>query len=345
MKNNRSGVTHFFGSWWYLLLAFVVGIPIYVVLRNAVKAMDVGEDEAVTFGITAIFLLCIFAGRYIVQVIDLKDTRIPVIPVAALSVLVVLSAVWVFFHADFPLKNRVAINTFLFVLPLVTGGLALGAIVKIFRAVAKNRLDAALTEASGSKAELQLLQSQLSPHFLFNTLNNLYGLSLSRHEKLPDMLLKLSDLLRYSVYEAGAATVTLRDEWKYINDYVDFERLRLGERLELQMDMPNEREGQVRLAPMLLIVPVENAFKHARDTAADKIRISIGVQLWGDSILFSVTNSFAGNEQAASQVNRHSGFGLANLRKRLDLLYPGKHSLDIGSADNEFRVHLQLKIG
>ncbi|MFT4024429.1 MAG: sensor histidine kinase [Flavihumibacter sp.] len=344
MKNNRLGILQFFGSWWYLLLAFAVGIPFYALLRNVVIEMQVREDEAITFGITATFLLCVFAGRYIVQVLDIKDTRMPLTPVAGLSVLIVVSAVWFFFHADFPLNNRVAINMFLFVLPLVTGGLSLGALVKILRTVGKNRLDAALTEASGSKAELQLLQSQLSPHFLFNTLNNLYGLSLARHEKLPAMLLKLSDLLRYSVYEAGAPTVTLRDEWKYINDYIDFERLRFGERLELRMDMPDEMEGQVKLAPMLLIVPVENAFKHGRDTAADTIRISIRLQVWGDSILFSVVNPFAVHEQVALPANQHNGFGLVNLRKRLDLLYPGKHSLDIQSADGEFRVHLQLKI-
>jgi LytS/YehU family sensor histidine kinase len=237
----------------------------------------------------------------------------------------------------------VAINLILFWLPFAICSLAAGMLIKIVRAYTQNRLREAQAAAAQNKSELHLLQSQLSPHFLFNTLNNMYGLSLTEHEKIPPLLLKLSDLLRYTVYEANEVFVPLKDELNYISNYIAFEQIRLGDRLVLNMDIESVTSADIKIAPMLLIVFIENAFKHSRNSAAQQIFITISLKLWGNLILFSVKNSQSSEKEDRSQMDKHSGFGLASVTKRLDLLYPGEHQLTVDNANELYTVMLQLK--
>jgi len=243
-------------------------------------------------------------------------------------------------HADFPFAGTVAINLMLYWLPFVTMSLATGVLIKVMRAMGAEQLNAARRSAAKSESELRLLQSQLSPHFLFNTLNNMYGLSLKQHEKIPPLLLKLSDLLRYSVYGSNETFVPLRDEIGYINNYIDFERIRLGERLSLETDIELPSGSKALIAPMLLIVFIENAFKHSKNTADEKIFISISLKTWNDLVLFSVKNSHSRQEK---QFDMNSGFGLNNVRQRLELLYPDAYELDIHEDDHSYSVVLSLK--
>jgi LytS/YehU family sensor histidine kinase len=241
------------------------------------------------------------------------------------------------------LHGRVAINLILFWLPFAVCSLAVGMLIKIVRAYTENRLREAQAAAAQNKSELHLLQSQLSPHFLFNTLNNMYGLSLTEHEKIPPLLLKLSDLLRYTVYEATEVFVPLKDEVNYINNYIAFEQIRLGERLVLSIDIEPVTGTDIKIAPMLLIVFIENAFKHSRNSAAQQIFITISLKIWGNLILFSVQNSKGKDKEERSEMDKHSGFGLASVTKRLELLYPGEHQLSIENTDEQYTVMLQLK--
>ncbi|MDN5285213.1 MAG: hypothetical protein JWR38_1487 [Mucilaginibacter sp.] len=340
---DKSG-SSFFGGWLYFLFSIVAGIPVYLAVHAYVKVIQVQEDDATAFGSAVVFMLGIFAGRYITQVWSSTLKKYPWQLLFGLSLLIITCLGWLFFHADFPLHGRVAINLMLFWLPFVMISIALGSLIKIIHAVTSNQLTDAKLHAAHSKSELHLLQSQLSPHFLFNTLNNLYGLSITEHQKIPGLLLKLSELLRYSVHDAGELFVPLKNELAYIRNYIEFEKIRIGDRLMLTTELEEMLEPYIRIAPMLLIVFIENAFKHSKNTASPEIFVDIKLKTWGSFILFSVKNSYGIEEQKDNILRKSSGVGLVNARKRLELLYPGTHELNVQQDELFYQVELRLKI-
>jgi sensor histidine kinase YesM len=273
------------------------------------------DDEEAALAATVLFLGGIYIGRYISQVWVSK--KVPVSLFVGLSILSIICMSWIFFHADFPLSDsRVFLNLLLFYLPLFALSVAVGMLIKLGRIVVKNQLLEAKAVAEQSQSELHLLQSQLSPHFLFNTLNNMYGISISQHEKIPTLLLKLSDLLRYSVYDARELFVPLKDELAYINNYIDFEKIRIGNRLTLTTSIEDLSLSDIKIAPMLLIVFIENAFKHSKNTTEPGIYIDITLKTWGNSILFSVRNSQGRMADESTVLEKSSGLGLINVRRK-----------------------------
>lgn len=334
----------FFGGIWYFILAVVLCIPLIMATDSYVKSIGVRNDDSVAFAVSGCFMLGIFAGRYIAAAQFMNTTVLPKGLLAGLMLLVISCVVWLFFHFDFPLPGRASINLMLFWFPFLVIGIATGAIVKIIHLFSQHQLKEAQVQAANSKSELHLLQSQLSPHFLFNTLNNLYGLSLTEHEKLPPLLLKLSELLRYSVYDASEVYVPLMDELAYIRNYIEFEKIRIGARLVLTTDIEAVTDSNIRIAPMLLIMFIENAFKHSKNTASQEIFIDIQLKTWANSILFSVRNTYGKEKQEQNMMQRSSGMGLPNVTKRLELLYPNKHDLSVGQDEKYYTVALQLKM-
>jgi sensor histidine kinase YesM len=334
----------FFGQPLYIFLSLIISIPIYLVIESYAISIQVQKDEAVAFASTVFFFIGLFTGRYIAQMWTTRLTVLPRELSLGLFTLIIVCIAWLFFHADFPLHGRMAINLLLSWVPFVLMSVALGALIKIVHAVSENQLKDAKTMAAHSKSELHLLQSQLSPHFLFNTLNNMYGLSITDHEKIPSLLLKLSELLRYSVYDATEIYVPLKDEVAYINNYIDFEKIRIGDRLVLTTEIEEVVVPEIKIAPMLLIVFIENAFKHSKNTIDEKIYIDIKLKTWGNSILFAVKNSYGKEENVQPTLNKNNGFGLDNVSKRLSLLYTGEHELNIKKDNSFYNVILQLKM-
>jgi hypothetical protein len=334
----------FFGNNLYIFLSLLVSVPIFLTIQSYVRSLGVHEDEAVSFASTVCFMMGVFAGRYISQFWASTLKALPKMEVLGLAAVVVICIGWLFFHADFPLQGRTGINLMLFWVPFAIVSILTGVLIKVIHGVTENQLQEAQTIAAHSKTELHLLQSQLSPHFLFNTLNNMYGISITDHQKIPALLLKLSELLRYSVYDATEIYVPLKDELTYINNYIEFEKIRIGERLILSTDIEEIRDANIKIAPMMLIVFVENAFKHSKNTADQQIFIDIKLKTWGNSILFSVKNSYGKDEQEKTQFNNNSGLGLANVSKRLELLYSSAHMINVQSDALYYNVDLQLKM-
>jgi hypothetical protein len=339
--NSNAG---FFGRKLYLIIACFAGIPIFIAVQSYVKSIHVSEDEAVSFAATFFFIIGVFTGRYISQVWASTLKAFPRQLLGGLALLITACIGWLFFHADFPLNGRTAINLLLFWLPFLLISIALGVMIKVMHTVTQNQLTEARSQAAHSQSELNLLQSQLSPHFLFNTLNNLYGLSITDHQKIPPLLLKLSELLRYSVYDAGEVYVPLKNEMAYIKNYIEFEQIRIGKRLVLSTDVEEMIAPEIKIAPMLLIVFIENAFKHSKNTASPEIFVDISLRTWGSSILFSVRNSYGRDEEEENILNRSGGVGLPNVNKRLQLLYPNAHELNVRSDELFYTVELQLKM-
>jgi sensor histidine kinase YesM len=226
--------------------------------------------------------------------------------------------------------------------PVFILGLVAGFLIKLIRLYTQKQLSEARAQTVQKESELHQLHSQLSPHFLFNTLNNMYGIAIADHKRTPGLLLKLSELLRYSLYETGQPFVPLKDELAYIRNYIEFEKMRISDRLILT-DHIEESADAIRIAPMVLIVFIENAFKHSKNTLNEKVMIDIRLKVSAGIILFSISNSYNAENKHNSSVNGHSGLGLANAAKRLELLYGKDHKLKTFADEGKYAVELELK--
>lgn len=189
-------------------------------------------------------------------------------------------------------------------------------------------------------AEVNNLKSQIAPHFLFNTLNNLYGLAVDKSDKLPDLMLRLSSLLRHSLYETQRPQVPLNAEIEVLKSYIGLERIRLEDDLVLEFGNTVPEGSGLGIAPLLLIVFIENAFKHSKGIRSGPVMIDIKTMLEGDRFMLTVTNNYDSSTPASPQ-----GIGLINVKRRLEVLYPlGKHALDIRRDADFYTVTLQLQL-
>ena len=190
--------------------------------------------------------------------------------------------------------------------------------------------------------ELKYLRSQIQPHFFFNTLNNLYSLTIDKSDKAPDLILKLSDLMKYFLYETGKEYQSLSNEIKHIKDYIDIEKLRYNEELKVSFNI----RGAVKktmIRPLLLIPLVENAFKHGARNSKKNSYITIDLKINSSEINFKVENSFSKSTKPIKvQVG---GIGLANIKKRLEINY-GKENFSLNTFEekNKYIAELIVKL-
>ncbi|MFK7814450.1 MAG: sensor histidine kinase [Maribacter sp.] len=215
----------------------------------------------------------------------------------------------------------------------------------IFALAIKLARDSFIRRQQEKDAELKLLKGQLNPHFLFNTLNNLYGLSVTKSDKLPNLMLKLSDLLRYSLYETKETLVPLDKEIKYLENYISLEKIRLEDQMEIEFTKTG-MFTEKKIAPMLLIVFVENAFKHlgiGKDGNSSSVRVNL--ELTENHLLFQCSNSIDPTSPEGNSLEKgKSGIGLQNANKRLALMYPDNYELIINREENKYQVELKLDL-
>jgi sensor histidine kinase YesM len=327
----------------FILICLCAALPVYWAALYYIEMAIGREDEQLAVTATACYFCFFYIGWCLPTQWAIKNKKRLDFLFSLLAVIIAASFIFLFVHIDFPLHSMPAINLLLYWLPFFVLSLAMAILLKLFLASRTSQLQQAHISAAQSLSELRLLQSQLSPHFLFNTLNNLYGLSITQHDKIPVLLLKLSDLLRYSVYDAKELFVPLKNELEYINNYIDFEKIRIGDRLQLSTSMEPVTDDRIKIAPMLLIVFIENAFKHSKNTLENEVFIDITLKTWGDSILFSVKNSYSSAANENNRLRTDNGLGLVNVRKRLQLLYAGAYDLKVTATEGFFTVMLQLK--
>lgn len=193
------------------------------------------------------------------------------------------------------------------------------------------------------QSELNFLKGQVHPHFLFNTLNNLYALTLKQSDEAPAVVLKLSDLLDYMLYECNADQVPLQKEIKLVQDYISLEQMRYGKRLQVSFNTQGELSGQM-IAPLIILPFVENSFKHGVSEELDQSWISIDLNLKtsDDQLILKVENSKSQNGEQKDRFKYKEGIGLKNVRRRLSLIYPDKHDLSIHDSEESFLVVLKI---
>ncbi|MGK0448921.1 MAG: LytS/YehU family sensor histidine kinase [Polaribacter sp.] len=188
------------------------------------------------------------------------------------------------------------------------------------------------------QSELDLLKSQIDPHFYFNTLNNLYGLAKRKSDKTPEVILKLSEIMRYVIYKGKEPKVHIEEELTYLENYIELQTLRLHKSIDIVFDK-NISDDSIEIAPLLLIIPLENAFKHGVDSVIEDAYININLDVSQTSLYFEVKNIFETEEQ-----NKFQGIGLENLKKRLHHLYKNKHTVTTNIENNEFTFKLTIKL-
>lgn len=189
-----------------------------------------------------------------------------------------------------------------------------------------------------SETELNLLKQQINPHFFFNTLNNVYAMSLTKDEHTSEGILQLSDLMRYVIYKGQEESVAIADEVKYIEDFLELQKLRLHKNLDLRFEKNLKNEG-ASITPLLFIILVENAFKHGIEDSEKESYLHLYLEQDKNRLMFSCENSVDG-----SKVKRKPGLGLNNLRRRLELLYPGQHSLKIEEFPDRYRAVMTIDL-
>ncbi len=191
------------------------------------------------------------------------------------------------------------------------------------------------------ESELKFLKSQINPHVLFNNLNNIYSYALEKSEKVPEMLLKLSEIMRYMLKDGTEPLVPLRKELNYLENFVDLQKLRLEGRGQVHFQIEGD-PGEYKIAPLLLVSFVENSFKHSMKTEVDNIIIDICIGIKNDELTFKARNSYSGAHNTDSHDG--TGIGLKNVQKRLRLIYENRHTLSINRLKDHFVVQLTLNL-
>jgi len=195
-------------------------------------------------------------------------------------------------------------------------------------------------EKENIATEIRLLKQQFDPHFFFNTLNNLYALSRKKSDQAPEVVLQLSELMHYVVYRGQDSHVSIDEEISYINDYISLQSLRLSKKCTITFNRDID-DDQRPIAPLLLIILVENAFKHGIELASQDCKLALDLQIVENKLVFSCINSV---EEVSDEQMMTQGVGLNNLKRRLELLYPNQHQLTFSRTENEFSAQLLIDL-
>jgi sensor histidine kinase YesM len=193
-------------------------------------------------------------------------------------------------------------------------------------------------EKEKTAAEFKALASQVNPHFLFNSLTVLYALAVKNSGETPGAILKLSDILRYVIYQSSATTVSLRSELSILQDFIDLQRYRIDPSTQIDIS-DSVSDDNIQIAPMLMLPLIENSFKHGSRNPSVRCFVKAKAIEENGLLHFTIINNRAELPQTTD-----GGFGLKNLRERLQLVYPGRHSLDISETQSTFAVSMQINL-
>jgi len=196
-------------------------------------------------------------------------------------------------------------------------------------------------EKEKTVAELKALKSQINPHFLFNSLNSIYSLARKNSSQVPEKVIQLSDLMRHIIYDSDVEFILLPKEIDMIRNYIELQNLRTPENEKIELEVTGEIEGK-KVAPLIFLPFVENSFKHGLKSGAENPIVKMKIEVFENNLVFEIENS----KGKASEINdsKYKGIGIENVKKRLGLIYPNQHSLNISDTENTFKVILQIKL-
>ncbi|NER16493.1 sensor histidine kinase [Spongiivirga citrea] len=263
--------------------------------------------------------------KLIIAIVALGIALVPII-ITAYQLLTTSDQSVVFLESFHPIVARVI--EFYYILLLL-----IGCVWVVFQVK-----DILTLKNENKKNELLHLQSQVNPHFFFNMLNNLYGLIDVDSEKAKTLILKLSELMRYSIYEGERTMVSLDEEIEYLKNYIELHRMRYHKEIDITFDVEVD-EDDYEITPLLYIILVENAFKHGVENLQEDAYVSLKLKALKGKISFEVINNY---DQA--ELPQKPGIGLQNLTRRLELVYPNKHKLTFTKNDAIYTANLHLDV-
>ncbi len=347
LNNANSGIREF-GAWW-LLKMWVVNVMLAVVVPQMLFTYTLfyyilpryfyqKRKFFVRAGVVTLFVgIYLIVSGYFMELIRLVHYIIGRKED---------STQWTFNNLFF-----VALRNALTSLPIVLG---LALLIRSLKRWWLKEKEARYMAEEKIKAELQLLKAQVHPHFLFNTLNNIYFFTLTGSSKAPEMIKKLSDLLHYILNECNQPWVPLEKEIKMIKDYIALEKIRYGEQMDLSVELPESLDlgggpsSGWYVAPLLLIPFVENSFKHGASKMLKQPHIKLRISIENSTLHFFIANDKPLENEGKSLYNHFSKpsgqIGLKNVKKRLQLVYPDQHELNIISEPQNFTVYLNIRL-
>ncbi|HMH23596.1 MAG TPA: histidine kinase [Puia sp.] len=308
-------------------MIYKINLPNFLVCAVVRMALLIGIACANTYWLVPVYLLKKRYGRYFLGVALL------IIGYLALQS---MYDIYLYGYVLGPGRNHFVADSILYNLTHTSWYLVLSVAFKLSIDWYEQQQVLQRTTIEKLQTEVNYLRSQVNPHFLFNALNNLYALTLQKSDLAPNVVLKLSAIMEYMLYESDAAFVPLEKEVLYLSNFLELEKLRQGAETDIQLHVEGDT-GKCMIPPFLLLPLVENAFKHGISRALDNayLHIDIGVKE-GTEI------RIANNKPPLPVFKKNGGIGLSNLQKRLDLLYPGKHLLTIDETTDRYVVLLKL---
>lgn len=260
------------------------------------------------------------------------------IPVIFANRMITYFVISPFLYDEIPAYELYTAKRFLYALLDILPIIAIVATIKLLRSHLANQERERALEKAQLTAELNYLKAQTNPHFLFNTLNNIYALARKKSELTAPVVMQLSKILRYMLYECAVEKVPISKEIQVIEDYLALEKLRYNDRLEV--DFEKEIDGSVsEIAPLLLLPFIENAFKHGVDSTRFETWVKIRLAVKNGQLNFKVANAKEGKV-----IENDQGIGLKNIRRQLALIYPEKHQLAVKETDRSYEIVLNLNL-
>jgi sensor histidine kinase YesM len=341
----------FWGAWW-LFSGFIYSMTPFPINMGYLKNLLRSMTESLAFLPMHIFLtysLIYFIIPYFLlkqrYVLTVVFVLLSFVVTALLSVLIsgsIIGPIRSLYQYHYSFSNYTNVSFALAFMAGLRGGITVGglaAAIKLMKHWYTEGQRNLQLQKENAEAQLQILKAQVHPHFLFNTLNNIYSKTQGASPAASEMIFGLSDILRYMLYECNKPLVPLSKELKMMEEYIDLEKVRYGNKLELHLELPEVTEGYF-VAPLMILPFVENCFKHGTSNILDQPWISLTITLEGYEMTMKLLNS---KSQGHASANGH-GIGIENAKKRLTLLYPDKHQLTIQEEYEVFIVILKLRL-
>jgi len=315
---------YYYNDYWYSLQSNLVEFPIYIAL--------------VYFNLY--FLLRRFIPGNLYVYIGLLFLSI--LGASVLKILLIYTLVTTEIYKEASIKQEGLFNlnylVAVFIGELYVVGLTMA--VKLTIDWVQSEKKSKELEQRNMQTELSMLRAKMQPHFFFNTLNNLYALTLDKSDQAPETVLKLSELMSYVVYEGKKSKVSLMQELEHLQNYLNLERLRYDNRLDVTFDISGDLGGH-QIPPLILVTFLENAFKHGSSDKRGNISIKIQLQVANNKLHYEVENDYRASSKPMNGESPH-GIGIENTRRRLDLVYGDNYNLDINKNNGKFLAQLSI---
>ncbi|PKV50302.1 histidine kinase [Aquimarina sp. MAR_2010_214] len=312
----------YFNDYWYSLKSNLVEFPLHIIL--------------VYFNIYFLVPKYIFKKKYVYYVVFLcLSLGVHYMFRSGLNLLLVTEDIWP------EVEGRLAPFGFNHIVAVAIGELYVVGLTSAIKYTVdflimqnKNR---DLSELQ-YKTELKYLKAQIQPHFFFNTLNSLYALTIKKSDLAPNLVLKLSNFMRYVIYDTSKKKLPLLQEIDHIDNYIELEKMRYGDRVDSSVDI-NGNIDDVKVVPMLFLPFIENAFKHGLKNN-DRMELLISFERFENELIFISKNNY----EEESETKQLNGIGIKNVKRRLEILYPRKYTLNIAQKNNEYSILLKIPI-